>query len=66
MTATNLRAYSSGAGSGENKDFLPVDLAELNKMMGVLFANGLAPKPQVETWFQPASVQPLMGNNLIS
>jgi hypothetical protein len=45
MTATNLWAYSSGAGSGEYKDFLPFDLAELNKMMGVLFANGLAPKP---------------------
>ena len=45
MTATNLWAYSSGADSGEYKDFLPFDLAELNKMMGVLFANGLAPKP---------------------
>ena len=66
VTATNLRAYASGAGSGEYKDFLPFDLEELNKMMGVLFANGLAPKPQVETWFQPTSVQPLMGNDLIS
>ena len=35
-------------------------------MMGILFANGLAPKPQVETWFQPTSMQPLMGNDLIS
>jgi hypothetical protein len=64
VKATNLRAYSSGAGSGGYKDFLPFDLNELSKMIGVLFANGLSPKPQVESWFKSLSKQPLVGNNL--
>jgi len=46
-TATNLRAYSSGAGSGEYQDFMPIDLAEVYKMIGVLFANRLTPKPSL-------------------
>ncbi len=50
-TATNLRAYLSGAGSGEYQDFLLFDLPEVYKMIGVLFANGLTPKPQFDYWF---------------
>jgi len=41
VTATDLRAYLSGAGSGEYQDFMPFDLAEMYKMIGVLFANKL-------------------------
>jgi hypothetical protein len=66
VNATNLCASSSGAGLGEYKDSLPFDLTELNKMIGTLFANGLAPKPKVKSWFQPTSVEPLLGNDLIS
>ncbi len=66
IEATNLCAYSSGAGSGEYKDSLLFDLNELNKMIGVLFANGLSPKPQVESWFKPLLEQPLFGNDLFS
>ncbi len=66
IEVTNLCAYSSGAGSGEYKDSLPFDLNELNKMVGVLFLNGLSPKPQVESWFKPLSEQPLFGNDLFS
>jgi hypothetical protein len=66
VKATNLRAYSSGAGSGEYKDFLPFNLVEMNKLIGVLFANGLAPKPQIESWFKSVSDEPLFGNDLVS
>jgi hypothetical protein len=65
-TATNLRAYSSGAGSGEYQDFMPFDLAEVYKMIGVLFANGLTPKPQFDFWFCTQEEEPLFGSNMIS
>jgi hypothetical protein len=65
-TATNLRAYSSRAGSGEYQDFLPFDVPEAYKMIGVLFANGLTPKPQFDYWFCSQDEEPLFGCNMIS
>jgi hypothetical protein len=65
-TATNLRAYSSGAGSGEYQDFLPFDLPEVYKMIGDLFANGLTLKPQFGYWFCSQDEEPLFGSNMIS
>jgi hypothetical protein len=66
VTAMNLRAYVSGAGSGEYTDFIPFDRPELYKMIGVLFANGLTPKPQFDYWFCLEDKEPLLGSNLIS
>ena len=66
VTATNLRAYSSRAGSGEYQDFMPFDLAEVYKMIGVLFANRLTPKPQFDFWFCTQEEEPLFGSNMIS
>ena len=34
-------------------------------MIGILIVNGLTLKPQVETWFQPTLMQPLLGSDLI-
>jgi hypothetical protein len=65
-TATNLRAYSSGAGSGEYQDFLPFELPEVYKMISVPFANGLTPKPQFNYWFCLQDEEPLFGSNMIS
>ena len=65
-TATNLRAYSSGAGAGEYQDFVPFDLAEVYKMIGVLFANGLTPKPLFDHWFCSQEEEPLFGSTMIS
>jgi hypothetical protein len=64
--ATNLRAASDGVGlgRGEYKDFAQVDVDEVYKMVGVLFANGLAPKPQLEYWSEPTSKLPLFGSDL--
>jgi hypothetical protein len=66
VTATNLRAYASGAGSGKYTDFIPFNHPELYKMIGVLFANGLTPKPQFDYWFCSEDKEPLLGSNLIS
>jgi hypothetical protein len=64
--AANLCAYSSGAGSGEYKVYLPFDVDKIYKMFGVLFTNGLAPKLQFEWWFKNLNKQPLFGNNFVS
>ena len=66
VTATNLRAYANGAGSGQYTDYVPFDVAEMYKMFGVLFTNGLSPKPQFEYWFCSEDREPLLGSNLIS
>jgi hypothetical protein len=68
--ATNRRATADGAGSGTGtfSDFVPFDDAEIYRFIGVLFANGLAPKPKprMDYWFETAESFPLFGNNLVS
>jgi hypothetical protein len=66
VTATNLRDYANGAGSGEYTNFVSFDSTEMYKMFGVLFANGLTPKPQVDYWFSSEDKEPLLGSDLIS
>jgi hypothetical protein len=66
VDATNLRAYASGASSGEYADFIPFDLPEFYKMFGVLFANGLSPKPIFDYWFSSLRTQPLLGSDMIT
>jgi hypothetical protein len=65
--ATNCRATADGAGSGtgEFSDFVPFEDAEMYCFLGVLFANGLSPKPRVDYWFETAERFPLFGNNLV-
>ncbi len=66
-TATNCRATADGAGSGtgEFKDFVPFDDAEMYRFLGVLFANSLAPNPHFNYWFETAESFRLFGNNLV-
>ena len=66
VTATNLQAYANGAGSREYMDFISFDSTEMYKMCGVLFANGLNPKPQVNYWFCSKDKEPFLGSDLIS
>jgi hypothetical protein len=66
VDATNLRAYASGASSGEYVDFIPFDVPEFYKMFGVLFANGLTPKPIFDLWFSPLRTQPLLGSDMMT
>jgi hypothetical protein len=39
---------------------------ELYKMIGILFANGLTPKPQFEYWFCLEDKEPLFWSNLVT
>ena len=41
VDATNYRAMAGSATTGEFTDFVPFDLAEVNKFIGLLFLNGL-------------------------
>jgi hypothetical protein len=66
VTATKLRAYTNGARSVEYTVFVPFDCTEIYKMIGVLFANGLTPKPQFDYWFFSEDQEPLFGSNLIT
>ena len=67
-TATNRRATADGAGSGtgEFKDWVAFDDARIYRFIGVLFANGLSPKPRIDYWFELTERFPLIGNDLIS
>ncbi len=40
------------------------DEAEMYRFFGILFANGVAPKPQIDYWFETTEQFPLFGNNL--
>jgi len=66
--ASNKRAAADGAGcgTGEFKDFVAFDEAEIYKFFGTLFANGLAPKARIDYWFETNAKFPLFGNDLTS
>lgn len=66
VDATNRRAVADGAGTGSYKDWTPLDREELYKFIGLLFANGLSPKPQFEYWFEGTEREPLFGNDKYS
>jgi hypothetical protein len=48
VQATNCHAVTDCAGSGTYMEFVPFDLPVLYKCVGLLFANFLTPKPQLE------------------
>ena len=42
-------------GGTVNTDFVPFDVAEMYQFIGLLFANGLSPKPDFTNWFESAA-----------
>ncbi len=46
--------------------FFFFESAKMHKMFGVLFANGLTPKPQFDYWFCSEDKEPLLGSDLMS
>ena len=50
VDTTNACAAAEGAGFGgtQYNDWEPFNLAEMNKMMGLLFVNGLSPRPRIK------------------
>jgi hypothetical protein len=65
VDTTNARAAAEGAGFGgtQYNDWEPFDVAEMNKFIGILFVNGLSPRPRIKMWFEP---HPIFGNTLIA
>ena len=61
---TNAQAAAKGAGFGGTvyTDYEPFDLEEVNKMIGLLFLNGLAPRPMFTMWFEHHNI---FGNEFI-
>ena len=67
VPCTNRRATSEGAGIGGTiyKDYVAFDADEVYKMFGLLFANGVSPKPQFDYWFLSSMESRLFGNDYI-
>ena len=68
VNCTNARAASKGARAGGMmyQNWHPFDTLEVYRMIGLLFANGLSPKPAMEQWFQTTYDNRLFGNNYVS
>jgi hypothetical protein len=70
---TNFRASAEGVVIGvvglEKKDFgnfVPFDDEELYRFIGIMFANGLNPRPIFDTWFTPMVNRPLFGSSFVA
>ena len=65
VDTTNARAAAEGAGFGGSiyNDYEPFDSAEVYKMIGLLFVNGISPRPRINMWFER---HPIFGNNFIA
>ena len=68
VVCSTQRAVAEGAGAGGTLylDFVPFDEAEMYKMQGLLFVNGLSPKPSILYWFHGTNRHPLFGNDFVS
>ena len=64
LKCTNARAAAEGAGSSQYKDFAPFDLEEIYKFTGILFANAVCPKPQLNMWFKSTRDHKIYGNEM--
>jgi hypothetical protein len=65
VDTTNARASAEGAGFGGTiyTDYEPFDLEEVDKMIGLLFLNGLAPRPMFKMWFEHHNI---FGNEFVA
>ncbi len=54
VNTINAQAGAEGDGFGGNiyRNFEPFYLAEVYKMIGLLFVNGLSPQPRISIWFE--------------
>ena len=68
VACTNQKAAAEGARVGGTlyKDFVPFDVDEMYRFIGLLFANGLAPKPDITKWFEGSSTDQLLGSDFIA
>ena len=64
VDSTNTRASCEGAGAKAYKDdWHPFENDEMDKFIGLLFANGLYPRPSVGMWFKSTDDSHIFGND---
>jgi hypothetical protein len=65
VDTTNARAAAEGAGFGGSiyHDYEPFDTAEMYRFLGLLFLNGLSPRPRISMWFESHII---FGNEFIA
>ncbi len=68
VNCTNTKAAADGSGAGGTlyTDFVPFDDPEMYSFISLLFANGVAPKPDMMLWFESTWKEPLFGNDFIA
>ena len=68
VACTNQKAAGEGAGTGGTvyTDYVQFDVNNMYCFLGVLFANGLALKPDITRWFESTASDELLGNNFIA
>ena len=68
VACTNQKAAGEGAGVGGTvyTDFVQFDVNEMYRFIGLLFANGLSPKPDITKWFETSAVDPFLGSDFIA
>jgi len=68
VNCTNQHAASEGAGAGGTTyiDWVPFDIPEMYKFIGLMFVNGLSPKPSMDLWFLSTAENRMFGNNYVS
>ena len=49
VDTTNARAVAEGEGS--KTEYIPFDVEEMERFIGLMMANGVVPRPQMEHWF---------------
>ena len=65
VNTTNARAAAEGAGFGGTQytDYTPFDSDEVYRMIGLLFVNGVCPRPSFTMWFERHNI---FGNEFIA
>ncbi len=65
VNTINAQAGAEGDGFGGTicQNFEPFDLAEVYKMIGLLFVNDLLPQPMISIWFEGHKIY---GNDFIA
>jgi hypothetical protein len=66
VNTTNFRAAAEGAAGSTYQDFVPFDVDEVYKFLGLLFCNGVSPKPQFVYWFLGRRQSKVFGNDWFS
>jgi hypothetical protein len=66
INTTNAQATAEGAEGTTNQSWVPCTDEEVLKFTGLMFCNGISPKPQVNHWFMTTAQSRIFGNDAIA